>query len=68
MTTATPPEFFSVHGLPVSVGPVPGCPHDCALWGEGLPQPFSEWQARKAGRPLTEPQFRDLITAIKLGW
>jgi len=62
------PQFFDVHGLPVSVGPVPGCPHECAVWGEGRPEAFSDYRARTAGRPMTEAQFRDLITAIRLGW
>lgn len=61
-------EFYERHGLPVSLGPLPGCPYLCAQWSSGRPEPFSEVGLRERGTRLTEAQWRELITAIKLGW
>lgn len=67
-STMNAPEFYEMHGLPVSLGPVPGCPYPCAQWSSNRPERFSEVGVRERGKRLSEAQFRDLIRVMQLGW
>lgn len=83
MNVAYPPgglgpavRLFDVGGLPVSLGPVPGCPYLATLWLEGGPQRWgkpdhgfgpNDLPAPNARR-VNEAQFRDLITTLLAGY
>ncbi|MEW6706617.1 MAG: hypothetical protein AB1430_17350 [Pseudomonadota bacterium] len=71
-------QLWDLHGLPVSVGRVPGCPWRIASWGDGQPKPYSRQQdaafARsldftgRGGKRVSEAEFRQLITIRQAGY
>ncbi len=60
------PSYWEMHGWPVSIGLVPGCPYSCAQWSSERPEPFSEVGVVERGKPLTYRAWRDLITACRM--
>jgi len=67
-------DFWDYHGMPISVGPIPGCLWHVAVWGRGAPQRWREQKIELDNPPaigaklVSADEFRQLITIALAGY